>query len=184
MIKRNQKNKNIKRKPSSHEIRNIIQWKQNRNLKTSSFNHQSSYNKDTNIHVIDKYFRCSIYLSVFWIHIRNWDHVYCKIILGFWMFRILSDIQLGSDSVRIIPITRNTIKKYSFGIYIGFGSIQINFYRIGFGLSFQVRFICPLAKMTKLDYADSDLDRSMVTGWINKVRVWKASLALTWCGGA
>ncbi|CAN6829897.1 unnamed protein product [Brassica oleracea] len=42
--------------------------------------------------------------------------------------------------------------------------------------------------MAKLDSADSDLDRSMVSGCINKVRVWKASLgfAMVWwpVGGA
>ena len=48
------------------------------------------------------------------------------------MFRILSDIHLGKGSVRIIPITRYTIKQNSFGIYTGFGSVQIYFYRIGF----------------------------------------------------
>ena len=59
------------------------------------------------------------------------------------MFRILSDIHLDSGSVRIIPITRNTTKQDPFGIYVGFGSVQIHFYRIGFGLGFWVRFICP-----------------------------------------
>ncbi|KAL0838335.1 hypothetical protein Bca101_090225 [Brassica carinata] len=58
-------------------------------------------------------------------------------------FRVLSDIHLGSDSVRIISITRNTIKQDPFGIYTGFGSVRIYFYRIGFGSGFRVRFICP-----------------------------------------
>ena len=34
------------------------------------------------------------------------------------MFRVLSDIHLDSGSVRIIPITRNTTKQDSFGIYV------------------------------------------------------------------
>ena len=59
------------------------------------------------------------------------------------MFRVLSGIHLGSGSVRIILITRNTIKQDPFGIYARFGSVRIHFYRIGFGLSFRVRFICP-----------------------------------------
>ena len=59
------------------------------------------------------------------------------------MFRILSDIHLDSDSVRIIPITRNTTEQDPFGIYVGFGSVRIHFYRIGFGSNFRVRFICP-----------------------------------------
>ena len=96
-----------------------------------------------NLHVIDKYFRCSIFLSVFWIHIRNWDHVWYKIFSRFWMFRVLSDIHLGPGSVRIIPITQNTTKQDPFGIYVGFGSVRIHFYRIGFGSGFRVRFICP-----------------------------------------
>ncbi|CAG7861709.1 unnamed protein product, partial [Brassica rapa] len=48
-----------------------------------------------------------------------------------------------SGSVRIIPITRNTTKQDPFGIYVGFGSVRIHFYRIGFGSGFRVRFICP-----------------------------------------
>ena len=59
------------------------------------------------------------------------------------MFRILSDIHLDSGSVRIIPITQNTTKQDPFGIYFGFGSVQIHFYRIGFGSGFRVWFICP-----------------------------------------
>ena len=59
------------------------------------------------------------------------------------MFRVLSDIHLDSGSVRIIPITRNTTKQDLFGIYVGFGSVRIHFYRIVFGLDFRVRFICP-----------------------------------------
>ncbi|KAL0748538.1 hypothetical protein Bca101_030540 [Brassica carinata] len=45
--------------------------------------------------------------------------------------------------VRIISITRNTIKQDSFGIYVGFGSVQIHFSRIRFSSNFWVRFICP-----------------------------------------
>ena len=59
------------------------------------------------------------------------------------MFRVLSDIHLGPGSVRIIPITQNTKKQDPFGIYVGFGSVRIHFYRIGFGSDFRVRFICP-----------------------------------------
>lgn len=59
------------------------------------------------------------------------------------MFRVLSDIHLDSGSVRIIPITRNTTKQDPFGIYVGFRSVRIRFYRIGFGSDFRVRFICP-----------------------------------------
>ena len=59
------------------------------------------------------------------------------------MFRVLSDIHLDSGSVRIIPITRNTTKQDPFGIYVGFGSVRIHFYRIGFSSGFRVRFICP-----------------------------------------
>ena len=59
------------------------------------------------------------------------------------MFRVLSDIHLDSGSVRIIPITRNTTKQDPFGIYVGFGSVRIHFYRIRFGSGFRVRFICP-----------------------------------------
>ncbi|CAG7864039.1 unnamed protein product, partial [Brassica rapa] len=58
------------------------------------------------------------------------------------MFRFLSYIHLITGSVRIIPITQNTIKQDPFGIYVRFGSIQIHFYRIGFGSDFRVRFIC------------------------------------------
>ena len=66
------------------------------------------------------------------------------------MFRVLSDIHLGSGSVRIISITRNTIKQDPFGIYAGFGSVRIHFYRIGFGSGFRVRFIWPaLAVISK-----------------------------------
>ena len=107
------------------------------------FYHQPSCNRTTNLHVIDKYFRCSIFLRVFWINIRNWDHVWYKIFSRFWMFRVLSDIHLDLGSVRIISITRNTTKQDSFGIYVGFGSVRIHFYRIGFGSGFRVRFICP-----------------------------------------
>ena len=53
------------------------------------------------------------------------------------MFRVLPDIHLGLGSVRIIPITRNTIKQDSFGIYAGFRFIFI-------GSGFWVRFICPV----------------------------------------
>ncbi|KAL0733355.1 hypothetical protein Bca4012_009565 [Brassica carinata] len=59
------------------------------------------------------------------------------------MFRVLSYIHLNSGSVRIIPITQNTTKQDLFGIYVGFGSVRIHFYRIGIGSDFQVRFICP-----------------------------------------
>ena len=59
------------------------------------------------------------------------------------MFRVLSDIHLGSDSVRIVPITRNIIKQDPFSIYVGFGSVRIHFYRIGFDSGFRVQFICP-----------------------------------------
>ncbi|CAN6852397.1 unnamed protein product [Brassica oleracea] len=44
-------------------------------------------------------------------------------------------------SVGIIPITQNTKKQDPFGIYVGFGSVRIHFYRIGFGSDFRVRFI-------------------------------------------
>ena len=64
------------------------------------------------------------------------------------MFRVLSDIHLDSDSVQIIPITQNTTKQDPFGIYVGFGSIRIHFYRIGFGSGFRVRFICPALEVT------------------------------------
>ncbi|WZZ19355.1 hypothetical protein YC2023_112444 [Brassica napus] len=59
------------------------------------------------------------------------------------MFRVLSDIHLGPGSVRIISITQYTEKYDPFGIYIGFGSVRIHFYRIGFGSDFRIRFICP-----------------------------------------
>ena len=45
------------------------------------------------------------------------------------MFRVLSDIHLDSGSVRIISITRNTTKHDPFGVYVGFGSVRIYFYR-------------------------------------------------------
>ena len=54
--------------------------------------------------------------------------------LGFWMFRVLSDIHLGLGSVWIIFITRNTIKQDPFGIYVGFGSFRDLF------LSYWIRF--------------------------------------------
>ena len=95
-----------------------------------------------NLLVIYNYFRCSIYLSVFWIHIRNWDHIWYKIFLRFWMFWVLWDIHLGSRSVQIIPIIRNTIKQDPFGIYVGFESVQNQLYWIGFGSGFWVWFIC------------------------------------------
>ena len=57
-----------------------------------------------------------------------------KFFLGFWMFRVLSNIHLSSGSVQMILIIRNTIKQDPFGIYVGFGSVQIHFYRIRFGL--------------------------------------------------
>ena len=66
------------------------------------------------------------------------------------MFRVLSDIHLDSGSVRIISITRNTTKQDPFGIYIGFGSVQIHFYRIGFGSGFRVLFICPALEFVNL----------------------------------
>ncbi|KAL0828448.1 hypothetical protein Bca101_052126 [Brassica carinata] len=50
-------------------------------------------------------------------------------------------------SLRILSITRNTIKHDPFGIYVGFGSVRIHFYRIGFGLDFWVRFICPALRL-------------------------------------
>ncbi|CAF2060593.1 unnamed protein product [Brassica oleracea] len=53
------------------------------------------------------------------------------------MFRVLSDIHLGPGSVRIIPITQNTKKQDPFVIYVGFGSVRIHFYRIGFGSDFR-----------------------------------------------
>ena len=59
------------------------------------------------------------------------------------MFRVLSDIYLDSGSVQIILITRNTTKQDPFGIYVGFGSVRIHFYRIGFGSGYRVWFICP-----------------------------------------
>ncbi|WZZ86901.1 hypothetical protein YC2023_115480 [Brassica napus] len=59
------------------------------------------------------------------------------------MFRVLSDIHLGSGSVWIIPITQNTKKQDPFSIYVGFRSVRIRFYLIGFGSDFRVRFICP-----------------------------------------
>ena len=65
------------------------------------------------------------------------------------MFRVLSDIHLGPGLVRIIPITQNTKKQDPFGIYVGFGSVRIYFYRIGFGSDFRVRFICPALIWTK-----------------------------------
>ena len=58
------------------------------------------------------------------------------------MFQILSDIHLGPGSVRIIPITQNTKKQDPFGIYFGFGLVQIHFHRIGFGSDFRIQFIC------------------------------------------
>ena len=80
------------------------------------------------------------------------------------MFRVLSDIHLDSGSVRIIPITRNTTKQDPFGIYVGFGSVRIHFFRIGFGFDFRVRFICPALEnlMTcedncELPFSESDL---------------------------
>ena len=48
------------------------------------------------------------------------------------MFRVLSNIHLGSGSVRIIPITRNTIKQDPFGIYVGFGFILSDQFRFEF----------------------------------------------------
>ena len=73
------------------------------------------------------------------------------------MFRVLSDIHLDSGSVRIIPITRNTTKQDPFGIYVGFGSVRIHFYRIRFGSGFRVRFICPAL----------DIHQSQVTGVVS-----------------
>ena len=64
------------------------------------------------------------------------------------MFRVLSDIHLDSGLVRIIPITRNTKKQDPFGIYVGFESVRIHFYRIGSGSGFRVRFICPALVIT------------------------------------
>ena len=64
------------------------------------------------------------------------------------MFRVLSDIHLDSGSIRIISITRNTTKQDLFGIYVGFRSVRIHFYRVGFGLGFRVWFICPALSNT------------------------------------
>ena len=74
------------------------------------------------------------------------------------MFRILSDIHLSLSLVRIILITRNNIKQYPFGIYVGFGFIFIGsgsdyFYRIGFGLFagniFFFSLLCQILKISK-----------------------------------
>ena len=69
-------------------MRNIIQWKQTKVKKiwasTATFNHQTSCNRTINLCVIDNYFKYSI-IYVFWLHIRNWDHVCYK-----FFFRILN----------------------------------------------------------------------------------------------
>ena len=72
------------------------------------------------------------------------------------MFRVLSDIHLDLGSVRIIPITRNTTKQDPFGIYVGFGSVRIHFYQIGFGSGYRVRFICP-ALLSPIDLGGGNL---------------------------
>ena len=63
--------------------------------------------------------------------------------LGFQIFRVLSYIYLGWNSVRIKFITSNTIKQDPFGIYVGFGSVEIYFYYIKLGSDFRVPSICP-----------------------------------------
>ena len=60
-------------------------------------------------------------------------------ILIFFLFYLV--IYLGSDFVRIKLIIRNTIKQNSFGIYVIFDSVRIDFYQIG--SDFWTRFICP-----------------------------------------
>ncbi|CAG7896916.1 unnamed protein product, partial [Brassica rapa] len=70
-----------------------------------------------NLHVVDSYY-----------------HVWYKFFFG--ILNVSGSIGypfnfgFGSD----ILITRNTIKQDPFGIYVGFRSVRIHFYRIGLGL--------------------------------------------------
>ena len=137
----------IERKPNKwkHKTKTKFSWNEKHysmktKPKSKNFNLQPPPST-INLHIIDNYFRCSIYFEyILGIEIMFGTSSFWK----FWMFRVLSDIHLGSGSVRIISITRNTIKQDPFGIYAGFGSVRIHFYRIGFGSRFRVRFICPV----------------------------------------
>ena len=136
----------IERKPNKwkHKTKTKFSWnKKHYSMKTKpkskNFNLQPPPST-INLHIIDNYFRCSIYFEyILGIEIMFGTSSFWK----FWMFRVLSGIHLGSGSVQIIPIIRNTIKQDLFGIYGGFGSVRIYFYRIRFGSGFRIRFICP-----------------------------------------
>ncbi|CAF1848781.1 unnamed protein product [Brassica napus] len=59
-----------------------------------------------------------------------------------------------SGSVQIILITRNTIKHDPFGIYVGFRSVRIHFYQIGFGLFASPTRLCD--RSSPVVFRDSD----------------------------
>jgi len=115
----------IERKPNKwkHKTKTKFSWnKKHYSMKTKpkskNFNLQLPPST-INFHIIDNYFRCSIYFEyILGIEIMFGTSFFWK----FWMFRVLSDIHLGSGSVRIILITQNTIKQDLIGIYAEFGS--------------------------------------------------------------